>query len=137
MAGSDYLTVDKYIKAHKRLWYAVLVITGFLFIAVILLAYTLRHEGIQRAASIRAITQQNRALITQNGELAIQGKQAHDVLCADRNNLSSSIDRTEKLLHQFPESTIFGIPRELFIAGLRDDKRQLETYNKNLKCEEE
>lgn len=129
--SDKYLTVSKFEAAIKKLWYAVLIIFGFLILAILFLAYSLREESIARSDAIRVIAQQNTQLINQSNKLATQGEEAHDALCSDLDNLKVSIQRTQKLLQTDP-GDIFGIPRTLILPGLADDIRQRDAYIENL-----
>jgi hypothetical protein len=121
----EFLTIGAYRRAHQKVWYAVLIMFGFLLLGVCVLAYTLRHESIQRANAIRSIARTNSALIKANSKLAAEGAQAHDALCKIKSNLSEKVNRTEALLEEHPEDPIFGIPREIVVDGLKTDKKQL------------
>ena len=133
----EFLTVDRYLKAHRKLWYAVLLMFGFLMIGVMVLAYTLREEGIQRSSAVRVLAEQNRALINSNSELAKEGAQAHDTLCTIRVSLAAQIERTQKFIDaNAGQSDIFGIPIQVIEQGQRQDKAQLAAMDENLdNCE--
>jgi hypothetical protein len=71
-----------------------------------------------------------------NHRLALDGKEAHDSICALRGDFQRNVDLTEKFLSEHPEPKILGVDRQVFVQSLAGRKLTLKSL-KGLSCTHE
>lgn len=85
----------------------------------------LRHTNTQ----LRKTNDKLRRLVAANYKLALQGKQAHDVQCAQRNNLREQIEFADAFLKAHPEGFGTLSADEIRVANERQ-RKFLRSYRK-------
>lgn len=82
----------------------------------------------------RDLATQNHKLALNNRRLALQGKQAHDVLCGRRVRIGKEIKTSLDFLKRHPKGIpSLGLTAKLIRDGIADSRAELKTF-KPLKC---
>jgi len=68
-----------------------------------------------------------------NHDLAVEGKAAHDSICALRGDFQRNVDLTRDYLEKHREPVIFGVDREVFVQTLKGRELTLKSLS-GLSC---
>lgn len=90
---------------------------------------TLEMQQEALKAAQKAIAQ----FAVENRQLALQGRQAHDGICAVRANLIRRVEATEEYLRKHPEG-IAGVDAETIRKSEADQRQTIEVIGKSAGC---
>ena len=76
------------------------------------------------------------SITSTNHRLALDGKEAHDAICALRGDFQRNVDLTKEFLERHHERKILGVDREVFIQSLKGRELTLKSL-KGLSCTHE
>jgi hypothetical protein len=67
---------------------------------------------------------------SQNHRLAKDGKEAHDAICALKQDFRDRISSTQDFLNTHKQKVVLGVPRESIVVNLNNTKSTLRSLNK-------
>jgi hypothetical protein len=106
------------------LWLAVVLVLGVALLGGVI--------GVRSYLGEREDTQ-IRQLVQENRRLAREGEQAHDAICALRNDLARRVQTSRDFLKDNPTG-IPGLPAAVISRSIRDQDRTVDTLDQVIDC---